>query len=224
MEKQIYLIRGEGKESYPAFKSRIFSLLNEIKEEKSPGALWVTLTETPPPAFSIIPFKKKKIAAISVTGSGSLPVGDLIRESGFTGAYTVNTAQPVKYVKNWDDGTPTPGICLLTLFSQKKNIDRTTFLDRWHNSHTPLSLRLHPLWHYDRNVVEEKLTGDSHDWHGIVEEHFRTRKELLHPVRFFGNHPVKMFWHMWEVYADTKSFLDYRTIEPYLTREYRIKG
>ena len=116
-------------------------------------------------------------------------------------------AIPVAYEKNWQDGEKSPGVCLLTLFQKKKRITHETFLHRWHNSHTPLSLKIHPLWNYNRNVVTEKLHDSCFDWHGIVEEHFRTSSDLLNPVKFFG-HPLIMGYNMMRVYFDTNSFLD----------------
>ncbi len=100
----------------------------------------------------------------------------------------VEEAIPVSYDKNWEDLETTPGICLLTLFKQKKGISYDTFLDRWHNSHTPLSLKIHPLWHYNRNVVNKKLTRDSDNWDGIVDEHMRTKSELLILLNFLETH------------------------------------
>ena len=47
----------------------------------------------------------------------------LIDKPGFSGAYEVEEALPVAYNKDWEDGETTPGICLLTLFRQKKGID-----------------------------------------------------------------------------------------------------
>ncbi len=147
----------------------------------------------------------------------------LINEPGFAGGYAVEEAIPVAYKKNWEDGTATPGICLLTLFRQKKGIDYNSFINRWHNGHTPLSLKIHPLWNYNRNVVMEKLTNTSSEWDGIVEEHFKTASDLLNPIKFFGN-PFVMVYNMLRVYFDTNSFLDYKTIEPYFATEIWIKS
>jgi hypothetical protein len=135
----------------------------------------------------------------------------------------VEEALPVAYEKTWPDGEVTPGVCLLTLFRKKKSIDHGTFIDRWHNSHTPLSLKLHPLWNYSRNVVRTAVKSDSQYWDGIVEEQVRTRADLLNPFRFFGN-PLMIIPNMIRVYVDTKSFLDYATIEPYLVMEYHISS
>ncbi|MCB2201260.1 hypothetical protein KQH26_00680 [bacterium] len=223
MIKQIYLVRGDDSETYEAFNNRIEIAVQRIIENKRVQHLSYTITEAPPPNISIIPFKKKKITAITLKMKEGKPLENMVLLKGFEGVYMVTEALPVAYEKTWADGEKTPGVCLLTLFKQKKSIDYKTFLDRWHNSHTPLSLKTHPLWHYNRNVVEEKLSSDSANWDGIVEEHLRTRAELLNPFKFFGN-PLVIVQRMIQVYIDTKSFLDYNTIEPYLTKEYFIKS
>ncbi len=223
MIKQIYLFRGDDRETYEAFKDRVGKTVQSLAENKRILYLSYTITEEPPPKVSIIPFKKKKIAAITVKMKEEKPLEDMFRLEGFEGVYSVTEALPVAYEKTWVDGEKTPGVCLLTLFKQKKSIDYKTFLDRWHNSHTPLSLKIHPLWHYNRNVVEEKLSKHSAKWDGIVEEHMRSRSELLNPFKFFGN-PLVIIPRMIQVYIDTKSFLDYNTIEPYLAIEYHLKA
>ena len=89
-------------------------------------------------------------------------------------------------------------------------------------SHTPLSLRIHPLWHYNRNVISANLVTHEPAWGGIVEEHFKTRSQLLNPFKFFGN-PLVVVQRMMAVYKDTNAFLEYKTIETYMTREYHIR-
>lgn len=218
----MYLVRGLKEESYSTFCSRIEKACKELLDDKSISFLGYVITEEPPPSISIIPFKKKKIASITIKKSGKDTIDSLVKSEGFEGSYLVTEALPVAYQKSWADGDKTPGVCLLTLFKQKKNIDYATFLHRWHNSHTPLSLKIHPLWHYNRNVVEEKMSDNSNAWDGIVEEHMRSRSELLNPFKFFGN-PVVILPRMLHVFTDTKSFLDYNTIEPYLVSEYLLK-
>ena len=219
----ICLIRGSKEESYAAFKEKILSLANKIAKDHQPDKVKVVLTENKPPAVSIIPFKKKKIASISVVHDQNHVLNDIENFVGFSGAFEVTEALPVAYVKNWPDGMATPGVCLLTLFRQKKSIDYTTFIDRWHNSHTPLSLKLHPLWNYNRNVVDGAVSHKAESWDGIVEEHCRTSSDLLNPFQFFGK-PLGIIPNMIAVYRDTKSFLDYGSIEPYLAMEYHIKS
>lgn len=221
--KQIYLIRGSEDESYKAFKDRIHWEADLFTNDESISGVSYSLTEQAPPSISIIPFQDKKIAAISIYKDDNRLIRSFQKLNGFEGAYQVTEALPVQYEKVWEDGDKTPGVCLLTLFKQKKNIDYSAFIDRWHNSHTPLSLKYHPLWHYNRNVVDKKLAKNSNDWDGIVEEHMKTRSELMNPFKFFG--PLHLILQrMIHVYRDTKSFLDYKTIEPYLVAEYRLKG
>jgi hypothetical protein len=222
MNKEIYLIRGTDPESYQEFRSRIFSMLSDLIKDIDPEALKFTITEKAPPRITIIPFRRTKIAAISIRKSNPLPVDKLLKAEGFYGAYRVTEALPVAYQKNWKDGEQTPGACLLTLFTKKKSIDYETFIHRWHNGHTPLSLRIHPLWNYDRNVVNEGLSENSKWFDGIVEEQVKNASDLLNPFRFFGN-PLIIIPRMLMVYSDTKSFIDYPTMETYLAAEYHMK-
>jgi hypothetical protein len=223
MKKEIYLIKGTENEGYTQFSNRILKLSKALAENELVIKIKISYTAVPPPRFSVIPFKKEKIAAVSIyTNHGK---DGIIQDEipGFSGFYGVEEAIPVAYEKTWEDLKVTPGDCLLTLFQKKKSIDYKTFIHRWHNGHTPLSLEIHPLWNYNRNVVREKLTNNSKEWDGIVEEHFRTSSDLLNPLKFFGN-PMTMVYNMVRVYFDTQSFLDYKTIEPYFATEIWIKS
>lgn len=214
------LIRGKDEESYLDFKTRIMEDIQTLSKSDNILASKLTITEEKPPAISTIPFGKSKIAAISIHQNQIQDKEAFEGIDGYSGSFLVEEALPVEYDKTWDDKTP--GVCLLSLFRKKKNISYDTFIDRWHNGHTPLSLEIHPLWHYSRNVVKEGL-GDGEIWYdGIVEEHCRTRSELMNPTKFFGN-VFMMLPNMIRVYLDVKSFLDYSSIEPYLVSEYYIK-
>lgn len=221
MKKIIYLINGSSSESHQQFKDRIFEAVNRLVKLGNLISVKVVLTEFAPPRVSIIPFRKQKIACVSVYQHHENLTDSILQLQGFSGVYKVTEALPVAYEKNWKDGEPTPGICLFTLFSQKKGISYDHFIDRWHNGHTPLSLRLHPLWNYSRNVVNEKLTEQSTNWNGIVEEHFRTKADLLNPFKFFGK-PLVIVPNMLKVYTDTQSFLDMSTLQTYLAMEYWV--
>lgn len=215
----MYLVRGDKKEDYPGFHARIMQLSAELAESNAPDGIRVVLTAEAPPVFSVIPFKKGKIAVISVYRDNPGPLELLTGAMGFSGGFLVEEALPVRQERTWPAGEPSPGACLLTLFHRKPGIDYDTFIDRWHNSHTPLTLKLHPLTSYNRNVVKEKLTDHPAWYDGIVEEQTRTRSELLNPFKFFGK-PHRVVQNMIAVYKDTKSFLDYRGIETYLATEY----
>jgi hypothetical protein len=221
MRKEIYLVRGNEHEDYRAFTTRMLELAENTVKAFHPDALRITLTQKAPPSISVIPFKKSKIAVFSVYKENSPKVSLIMDANGFSGAFTVDEALPVAYEKTWPNGEPTPGACLLTLFHRKPGLDYDTFLHRWHNGHTPLSLKIHPLWNYNRNVVLQKLS-DHPDWYdGIVEEQTRTRADLLNPFKFFGN-AFNIFGNMIAVYRDVRSFLDYKRIETYLVTEYHF--
>ena len=222
MYKEIYLFRGPDGESYDSFTKRITNGCHTILDQVNPKGLKITYTDGRPPALSVIPFRKDKIAAISIYREKADILETLTGMEGFAGAFSVREELPVEYDKTWNDGETTPGVGLLTLFHSKKGISYETFLKRWHGSHTPLSLKLHPLWNYSRNVVLEKLTGNAAWYDGIVEEHVRKKADLLNPFRFFGK-PWIILYNMYLVYTDTKSFIDYKRIETYLVKEIVFK-
>ena len=223
MYKEVYILKGIAAEDYTGFKNRIFNLSNSVAEQYGPEALKTCLTLKPPPLISVIPFKRKKIAVLSVTRNTNSSIDLITQAEGYVGAYVVEEALPVAYKKDWEDGSPTPGVCLLTLFHKKPGLDQETFINRWHHSHTPLSLRLHPLWNYNRNVVNSTLTGNSKWYDGIVEEQFKKPSDLLNPLIFFGP-PLKVPLHMYQVLMDTRSFIDMKHIETYLTVEIHFKS
>ena len=217
MAKTIFLFRAQEDENYKDFKTRITEVGNQLANDNSNEAVKVTLTSAAPPSVSIIPFKKKKVAAISVYAN------DRVQLEEDHSAFYVDEAIPVEYTKTWKDQEITPGICLFTLFNKKPGLTQHEFLDRWHNGHTPLSLKIHPLWNYNRNVVTGSSNGNSESWDGIVEEQFRTKSDLLNPFKFFGHLGI-MPLRMWQVYSDTKGFLEYHSIEPYFAEEIHLKS
>jgi hypothetical protein len=72
-------------------------------------------------------------------------------------------------------------------------------------------------------VVLAPGTAGAESHEGIVEEQFRREPDLLNPLRFFGP-PWRAPLHMLQVYRDTRSFIDMRTIEIYLTTEFHFKS
>jgi hypothetical protein len=223
MLKEIYIVKGGPSEDYNAFRIRMHSLAGEIEMHLKPATLKLNITLKAPPRISVIPFSRQKAAAFSITGKVPASRSIFSSTAGFTGAYRVEEALPVSYKKAWEDGTPTPGVCMLTLFNRKPGLDDQTFIIRWHQGHTPLSLRLHPLWNYNRNVVTESSTENLVHYEGIVEEQFRQPAELLNPFRFFGP-ALKTPLHMWQVYRDSRSFIDMKSMEIYLTTEIHLKS
>ena len=135
MQKEVYIFRGQSSESYSSFIDRMLALANKLLEQWDPNALKVSMTTRRPPAISIIPFKKHKIAVFSLKGRKQESSDFLSDMQGYAGGYVVEEAIPVAYDKTWEDGNPTPGECLLTLFHKKRDLDYEVFIRRWHEGH-----------------------------------------------------------------------------------------
>ncbi len=225
----LLVIRGLQKEDYKAFTDRVWRIAEDLARKDDIFSCKLALTTGPPPRFSVIPYKKSPVALITLrnTEEGRY-CSDTCREmskniDGFAGCYHGDCVLPVAYEKEWADREETPGAGLLTLFKKRPDIDYETFIEKWHKGHTPLSLKIHPLWNYVRNVVQEPAVEGSEHYDGIVEEHFHTRKELTGWARFFGGFG-KMVQNMIAVYRDMDGFIDRRTIEPYFVSEFWIKS
>jgi hypothetical protein len=222
MGKHIIIFREVNDESYDDFHSRIRGLVDQVKST-IPGLYYLhyTITLEDPPKRSVIPFRKDKIALVSVKAEKGNYMDPMKSAGGYAGTFAVTEALPIAYNRDWPEGKATPGVCLLTLFRQKRGIGRETFIDRWHNGHTPLTLKIHPIYHYNRNEVTVTTGNPPVHFDGIVEEHCRTRNELLNPFKFFaksGFAPVNMI----KTYFDVNSFIDYKSIETYLVREFVV--
>ncbi len=262
MRKYILLFRPEYPESHSSFAERIGKKLSTVAFDNRITDLRMSYTtgKCPP---SLLPLREGPVVCVSLRCKADGPelLGDLglTLIEGFVEAYEADEALPVSYTREWTAGETTPGVCLLTLFHRKRAIDYETFITRWHQGHTALSLRFHPLWHYNRNVVcriDEAAMGVSSSagpgaggagpgpvgatgagktpggpaptarnqpYDGIVEEHFRLRKDLLNPFRFYGR-PHIIIPRMIRILIDILGFIDLRRIETYLVRETIIKS
>jgi hypothetical protein len=107
---------------------------------------------------------------------------------------------------------------MLSLLRRRRGLPDAEFLRRWHDGHSPLALEVHPTWNYVRNVVVDAALSASPPLCGIVEEQFRTREELVDPVRLFGGW-TRMLPNMARVLADVSGFLDLGAIENYVVTE-----
>lgn len=225
MGKYIILFRGDAPDGHYALAGSVLDTASRLAEDSRVSDVWVTHTFASPPR-SLLPLRNGPVACLSIIAAEAIRT-DLTKtyripeHPGFAGLYTASEAQPVTYKRTWPEGTQTPGVCLLTLFHRKPGIGYRVFLHRWHVGHTGLSLRLHPLWHYNRNVVHSLVSAGSEldgRYDGIVEEHFRTARDLLNPFRFYGRSHV-ILWNMLTILVDILGFIDLRRIETYLTKE-----
>ncbi|MBI5501439.1 MAG: EthD domain-containing protein [Deltaproteobacteria bacterium] len=230
MKKLQYLVRGPERRPLDAFGADVLIQLAPRLLALSPARLKLTFTADTPPRLSVIPFRRTPLALISVwtddDGDGAAAAwADAARAAGLgavTG-YRVDESYPRAYARDWPDQARTPGAGLLTLLSRKKGLGDAEFFRRWFDGHSPLSLRIHPLWCYVRNVVHSPVVPGSPALDGIVEEHFRPAQDLTNPFRFFGGLPW-MPLNMLRVALDIQGFLDLRTLASWYVAEYWLKS
>lgn len=187
--------------------------------------LKLTATIEKPPRWNVIPFSSRPMALVSIGTPDRVALAEAARAARLTEletaafeSFEVTTSVPVPVPVDAKIGEPTPGVELLTLFRRRPGLDDKTFIQRWHGVHTPLSLEIHPLWGYIRNVVDARWPSDATPLDGIVEEYFERPQDLLNPVSFF-NGPLMMVPNMARVALDIRRFIDLATIETYWVTE-----
>lgn len=226
MHKHQYLIKDTNDLSQAVFKTRVLQDCIPALQELKPFRLKLSITDIPRPKLTVLPLRKQNLALISIWSdsectpeawaAGRLP-GMQIE------GYAIDESVPVACERDWPDGTSAPGVVLLTLLKQNNKLSYDEFMHEWHGRHTPKAMRIHPFWNYIRNVIKQPLIPDSTAFQGIVEEHFRTRKDCTNPVRMFGG-PLKFIPNMIEVGLHAKHFLDLQQSENYLMSEMYIKS
>jgi len=137
--------------------------------------------------------------------------------------YKVTESTPVAYKKDWDNGKASPGAVMLTLMRKNPSLSYEQFMKEWFGHHTPMAMRIHPLWNYIRNVVETAVIEGSPPIDGIVEEHCRSLRDITNPARYFGG-PFRMFPNMVRVGLHANKFLQISAVENYLLTEYHIRS
>ncbi len=218
----MYVLRGDG-ESHAAWGDRMQALGRKLLA-LGPVKLQLTVTDAPPPKLSLFPFKREPIAIFNVYADDPAPFTDALSgEAKSVSGYAVDEAYPVAYDKAWGDGEPTPSPILLTMLQKKAGVSEDEYIDRWHYGHTPLSLEVHPLWYYQRNVIVDAITEGAAHSDGIVLEACPTRGDLLNPTRFFGG-TLKMVPNMLRVANDINGFLDMKKTETFYATEYHLRS
>jgi hypothetical protein len=222
MVKLQYLLRAPATEKVEAFRDRTLATGARLLAG-GPARLKLTFTAEEPPRLSVAPFRRDRIALVSLWDettpeAAAVRWSAILKSEGAAAGYCVDESVPRAYRRDWPDGRDTPGGSMLTLLHRRAALSDAEFLGRWHEGHSPLALQIHPLWNYVRNVVTAPVLPGSPRLCGIVEEQCRTRGELLDPVRFFGGW-MRMVPNMVRVYRDVRGFLDLAALENYLVTE-----
>ncbi len=225
LKKWMFVLRGNG-ESHASWGRRMRDEVSAQLLQLGPSKLQLTVTEAPPPKLSLFPFKRQPIAIFNVYDEADNPsryVEALQSAASSVSGYEVDEAYPVAYDRVWKDGEPTPSPILLTMLRKKAGVTSDEYIRRWHGGHTPLSLQIHPLWYYQRNVIHKAVTDGADPSDGIVLEACRTRGDLLNPARFFGG-ALEMVPNMLRVANDIKGFLDMKKTETFYATEYHLRS
>jgi hypothetical protein len=221
----MYVLRGSG-ESHGAWADRMRREVSPRLSGLGPSKLQLTVTEAPPPKLSLFPFKRQPIAVFNVYDDAEDPSrfsNALQNAAGSVSGYEVEEAYPVVYDRTWSDGEPTPSPILVTMLRKKSGISSEEYIRRWHDGHTPLSLEVHPLWYYQRNVIREPVTEGAAPSDGIVLEACRTRADLLNPASFFGG-ALRMLPNILRISKDISGFLDMKKTETFYATEYHLRS
>ena len=118
---------------------------------------------------------------------------------------------------DWAPGSASPGATLLALFRRKPGMSHEEFRARW-TEHSKLSIRLHPLVRYHRNLIVHRMLGEGGDWDGIVEERVGSLEDLA-PERFYIGEGAREW-----ASADIATFIDVeKAMRCNLLTEYILK-
>ena len=208
--------------------NEVLTAIRDIDAVAAPR-LKLTTAEAPP-RWSVIPFSARPLVLVSVDTpdrhrlhAAALDAGlDRLDLATFE-RYDVRTSIPVELPDRPQVGELTPCVELLTLFRRKPGLDDEAFIRRWHGGHTPMSIEIHPLRGYIRNVMEARWPDEATPLDGIVEEYFEEPRDLLNPSVFFGG-ALRMLPNMVRVAWDVRGFIDLATIETYWAAERWIRA
>ena len=112
-------------------------------------------------------------------------------------------------------GEASPGVAIFTTFPKPDALDFETFYARWHGSHGPLTLLLHPLTRYVRNAVVRGITAGAPMLHAIVSESVASCAVVADPDQFYSGPENRK-----KIVKDLLSFADMTTMSSIPMREY----
>ena len=128
--------------------------------------------------------------------------------SAHLAGYLVSESVPREYARrDWPDGKLSPTVTLATALQPKPRLSDEDFYARWHGSHTPLSLRIHPLTRYIRNTVTRPITAGAPPYRGLVFESVESLEILADRDAFYGGEEGQR-----EAVEDLLSFADFRAM------------
>jgi hypothetical protein len=228
VEKLVYLLWRDAADDAGAFAKRLLEDAGPALVARGARELVLHVADADADLGASVPVRDER-DLFAATASFWLPCVDdaprlepaLSRAGSRRAGYLVTESVPRDFAspRDWRLGARSPGLVMISAFPQPARLARAEFIARWHGSHTPLALEVHPLWRYVRNVVARVLTPGAAELAGVVEEHVRERTDLLDPARFYGG-AERAAANMQRILADARSFLDLEHVTSVVTSQY----
>ena len=123
--------------------------------------------------------------------------------------------QPYGEAMTWAEGTPSPGLSIVTLLDKPEGADEKVFYHYWHELHRVTTAECHPFASYVRNEVARALTDGAPRYRGIVTEASPDVQDFLDPHRFYvsGGDKDQLRANQRRVVEETSHFLSFATIQ-----------
>lgn len=132
-------------------------------------------------------------------------------------SYLVCESVPQAYgaTMTWEEGTPSPGLSIVTLLDKPADVDEKVFYHYWHELHRVTTAECHPFASYVRNEVARPLTDGAPRYRGIVTEASPDVQDFLDPHRFYvsGGDKDQLRANQRRVVEETSHFIDFSTIQ-----------
>ena len=228
MEKLIYLLGDSEAGTVPRARTQLRdALIESASGLQDAGALQATCTVADlddPKADEIAQFNQHGLldATVSVwlhSVDDRAPVEAVLAPiAARLAGYLVTESVP-RALEGHDpaSGDRSPGVHLVTTFPRPDRLDAETFYARWHGSHTPLSLEIHPLLQYNRNSVARVLTPGAPPFGAVVNESVASAEIAADPIAFYRSEEDQQ-----RAVEDIMSFIDFQDLSTVVMSEYTL--
>lgn len=234
MEKLIYLLGETESGNVPRGRSdlreRLFSAASDLAAEGARDITFCVADVEDPDLAEIVQFNAMGMLDAQI----SLWVDSIDDRAGIEAIVAELTPRHAGYLvtesilrdypesswdrRSWKPGEASPGISIFTSFPKPDRLDLETFYARWHGSHGPLTLELHPLTRYVRNAVFRPLTKDAPTLHAIVSESVESCAVAADVEQFYSGKENRK-----RIVKDVLSFAEIETMSSVVMREYILE-
>lgn len=233
MEKVIYLIWRKPEVEPDTFEGRLRITLAHALQEAGVRALQVNVADAAvAPAVGLRQsfLKPPPEAVVQVWVDSAIrrfraPVDEAIAaQASRSAAYLVTESQPIRNRKHPPRaGERTEGFAQIALLRRPPKLSYDTWLDIWHNSHTPVAIETQSTFEYIQNVVVRVLTPDAPPLDALVEECFPAGA-MTDPKLFFGapDDEDNFKRNLARMMESVHRFIDLSTIDVIPTSQYRV--